>query len=397
MFIYLMPSKIQTHLTSLKNTGPAPCHANNRGEKALTDARQISLIVIGAGNVGRAFLSQVLHTRAALAERYCVDLQPVAIADSTGAHLNADGLSPTALESALAAKAGGTALAAQTGALSDLSPADLVRQAANQGVEHAIVVDTTAAEGMETALHLALDYGYGVVLANKRPLAGEWRIAKRFFDHPRVRFEATVGAGLPIVTTLQYLIDTGDTIHRIEGALSGTLGYLCTGLEDGESFSTIVTSAKEKGYTEPDPREDLSGMDVARKALILGRMAGWQLTQDKLEVDPLYPAEMAELSVSEFMHSLPHLDVEFAMYMGAAGGVPRYMAEVLPSGGRVSLRMLDAHQAAFLRGTLNRVSIWTERYAEVPLSLSGPGAGMEITAAAVLQDCLQLAQNIPCG
>lgn len=360
----------------------------------MSEVRQIPVMVFGAGHVGQSFLAQLLQTRVQLAQRYEVMLQPVLLADSRGALFDPQGLIPDSVETALAAKARGQSLSEQEHALCGLSPLDLIQYAAEHGVKRGIVVDTTAAEGMEPALSYALDKGYGVVLANKRPLAGAWSGARKFFEHPYIRFEATVGAGLPIVNTLRYLVDTGDVIRRIEGSLSGTLGYLCSRLEDGVPFSAVVKAAQEKRYTEPDPREDLSGIDVARKVLILGRLAGWPLELSQLHVDPLYPAEMADLSLSDFMAALPRLDSDFAAYMGALAGVPRYMAEIKPSGGDVSLRMVGERLAAQLRGPLNQVSFWTERYAEIPLSLSGPGGGMQVTGAAVLEDCLQIAQRL---
>jgi len=245
---------------------------------------------------------------------------------------------------------------------------------------------------MEGTLLRALEVGYSVALANKRPLAGPLDVAKTFFDTPRVRFEATVGAGLPVINTLRYLVDTGDEVYRIEGALSGTLGFLCSRLEDGDPFSMAVGMARSMGYTEPDPRDDLSGMDVARKALILGRLAGWPLGMDDIRVEALYPDEMAALSVQEFMAHLPRLDSDFAAYMGALAGVPRYMAEIDPQGGVVALRMVGERLAAQLRGTQNQVSFSTRRYADHALTLTGPGAGIQVTAAAVLLDCIQLAR-----
>jgi homoserine dehydrogenase len=228
----------------------------------------VPLIILGIGQVGGAFLGQLAQTRDALRSRYGVELRPVALADSRALALDREGLSVETLEGARAIKR-------RRGALSELAeteptvPAlEIVQRVAAQGVEPAIVIDTTAADGMEPALHDALERGYGVVLANKRPLAGPRETARAFFESPRVRFEATVGAGLPVVNTLRYLVDTGDRVRRIEGALSGTLGYLCSRLEDGEPFSLAVSSAKARGYTEPDPRDDLSGMDVARKTVI---------------------------------------------------------------------------------------------------------------------------------
>ncbi len=358
--------------------------------------RHVSLIVLGVGNVGRAFLTQVLQTRRTLEQRYGVELQPVALADSSGALFAPQGLSAQDVEAALAAKSQARALADQPDAISGLTAAGLVERALQNGVERAIVVDTTAADGMEDTLRAALDGGYGVVLANKRPLAGPWEGARRFFESPRTRFEATVGAGLPVINTLRYLVDTGDDVQHIEGALSGTLGYICSRLEDGEAFSSAVKSARDQGYTEPDPRDDLSGMDVARKALILARLAGWPLEMTDIRVNPLYPAEMADMPVEEFMARLAELNAGFAAYMGAQTGVPRYMAEISPKGGVVALRMVGERVAAQLRDTLNQVSFTTRRYAQLPLTLLGPGAGIEVTAAAVLQDCVQLAVTGRC-
>ncbi|MBN2304119.1 MAG: homoserine dehydrogenase [Anaerolineae bacterium] len=359
----------------------------------MSTSRRIPVIVLGIGNIGRAFLTQLTRARSTLSTRYGVDLVPVILADVGGAIINPAGLSDSVLEAAVSAQINWQSLAGQPNAQPDLTGLDLIRYAAEHGIEHAVVVDVTASEGMTPALLQALQQGYGVVLANKRPLAGPWANAQTFFHHTRVRFEATVGAGLPVNTTLRYLVDTGDVVHRIQGALSGTLGYLCSSLEDGEIFSSIVNTARAKGYTEPDPREDLSGIDVARKALIMARLAGWELDMDALRVDPLYPDAMRDLSVDEFMAQLPQLDSDFAAYMGATSGVPRYMAEIDANGGTVSLKMVSQQLAAQLRGTVNQVTFWTKRYTDLPLSLLGPGAGMEVTAAAVLQDCLSLAQT----
>ncbi len=359
----------------------------------MAESRQIPLIIVGVGNVGGAFLAQVAQTKDALAHRYGVILYPVALADSRAALCKADGLSPQTVRVAGDLKAAGRSLAEVKGAQPGLTALDLVEWAARAGLERAIVVDTTAADGMEPALRRALALGYSVALANKRPLAGPWEGAQGFFESSRIRFEATVGAGLPVINTLRYLVDTGDVVTRIEGALSGTLGYLCSRLEDGEPFSLAVGMARSRGYTEPDPRDDLSGMDVARKALILSRLAGWPMELEQMHVEPLYPGEMASLSVDEFMAQLPRLDSDFAAYMGALAGVPRYLAEIGPQGGVVALRMVGERLAAQLRGTQNQVSFSTRRYDEQPLTLMGPGAGIDITAAAVLQDCVQLARS----
>lgn len=362
----------------------------------MSELRQIPVIVLGVGHVGSAFLAQLMRTQTTLADRYGIALWPVALANRRVALVEADGLLEQVAVLA-EARDPGKALAAMPGVQAGMAAGDVIARCAEQGIERAIVLDCTAAEGMDPLLARALELGYGVVLANKRPLAGPWADAGVFFNHPLVRFEATVSSGLPVMSTLRYLVDTGDSVQRIEGALSGTLGYVCSRLEDGQAFSTVVREAKAKGYTEPDPREDLSGIDVARKVLILGRQAGWPLEMSHLRVDPLYPAEMAEISVEEFLAELPKVDFDFAAYMGALSGVPRYMAEVGPEGGVVALRMVGERLAAQLRGTQNQVSFWTRRYDSNPLSIFGPGADHRTAAAAVLQDCLYLAQSKLCG
>lgn len=356
--------------------------------------RQVPLIVLGVGRVGRTFLAHLLRASEGFQGRYGLDLRPVALADTSGVLFDAAGLASDQVRACLADR---VRIGAQNGALDPMPAAEVIGHAVAQGVEGAIVVDVTAADGMEPALRRALEAGYGVVLANKRPLAGAWTEARTFFEHPCVHFEATVGGGLPILAPLRALIDTGDTVERVEGSLSGTLGYLCSRLEDGEPFSVIVGAAKARGYTEPDPREDLSGVDVARKMLILGRVAGWPLELDDLTVDPLFPATMAEMSVEEFMAELPRLDSDFATYMAALGGIPRYLAEIGPEGGRVSLRMVGERLAAQLRGRINQVSFWTYFYRDAPMTVAGPGGGREGAATSVLNDCLLLARSGICG
>ncbi len=359
----------------------------------MTEPRQFPVIMLGAGHVGRAFLTQIRQTRERLAERYGIGLRPVAVADSSGAVVDPAGLSMEALISLVERKNAGNKLIQQPGAL-EIGGLDLIKHCLAAGIENAIVVDTTDSETGEL-LRYALAQGYSLALANKHPLADFWTEAHVLFESPRVRFEATVGAGLPVIATLRYLVDTGDVIQHIEGSLSSTLGYLCTHLEDGEALSLAVNRAKARGYTEPAPREDLSGKDVARKALILARIAGWHKELEDLRIDPLFPIEMAELPVHEFLAELPRLDADMAAYIAAFGGVPRYMCEISQVSGIVGLRMVSETLAAQLRGTLNLISFTTACYADVPLTLIGPGAGLAVAAAAVLQDCISLAISTP--
>jgi homoserine dehydrogenase len=255
-------------------------------------------------------------------------------------------------------------------------------------------VDVTAADSMESVLKRSINLGYSVVLANKKPLAAPWQRAMGFFHHPRVRHESTVGGGQPIIATLRYLLDTNDPIYQIEGQMSGTLGYICQRMGEGVAFSTAVHEAKANGYTEPDPRDDLGGMDVMRKLLILGRMAGWPFEESDIAVESLYAPDMAALTVPEFMDAVAQLDETMQARVAAAktnGQVLRYVAEVNENGGSVGLKALPASSAL---ANLKYISFRTERYDDEPLMIGGKGAGVEMTAAGVVGDMVALIREI---
>lgn len=352
---------------------------------------QVNIILLGLGNVGQALLRQILDTRDTVARRAGLQLIPFAVADVSGLLFDPDGLPDETLWAALQATKGGHLLDALPG----IQPLSEVGDVLRAG---AILVDLTASAKTEPTLRAALDTSCGVVLANKIPLAGSWDKAKPFFEHPCLRYEVTVGAGLPVISTLCYLLDTGDRVTAIEGCLSGTLGYLCAELEHGVSYSAAVSQARSLGYTEPDPREDLGGRDVARKALILARTAGWPLEMADLILEPLYPESLAAVSTEEFMATMPMLDEAYARCIREAqteGQVLRYVARVGPDGGNVGLVAVprDGPLGA-LHGPANYIALHTSRYDQVPLVVSGPGAGPEVTAAGVLGDIISLAHRI---
>jgi homoserine dehydrogenase len=197
---------------------------------------------------------------------------------------------------------------------------------------------------------------------------------------------------------LQYLVDTGDRITEIEGCLSGTLGYLCSELERGNPFSAAVEEARALGYAEPDPREDLSGRDVARKALIMARTAGWPLDRADLTVEPLYPRELASVPVDAFLAVSHAQDGLYGRRLAEAldrGETLRYVARVGPEGGSVGLVAVKRESSlGTLRGPGNYVAFRTERYAEIPLAIAGPGAGPQVTAAGVLGDIIRMCREM---
>ncbi len=353
--------------------------------------REVPLILLGMGRVGGALLQQILSTREALQREAGLRFTIVGLADSTGALLDRGGLADLLLTEAQRAKAAGRSFVELDGAL-------LLREIESHLRLGTILVDATASAKTVSLLKEALAARCGIVLVNKLPLTGSWTEAEPLFAHPLLRYEATVGAGLPIVSTLRTLLATGDRISSIEGVLSGTLAYLCTQLMRGTPYSVALAQARILGYTEPDPREDLSGQDVVRKALILARTAGWPLEGGDIAVEPLYPPELTSLSVDGFLSAVATLDEDYAHRVEEArlrGRVLRYVARVGPNGGAVGVEEVEKESAlGALRGPENAVSFHTERYASYPLVVSGPGAGPQVTAAGVLADTIELAKRI---
>jgi homoserine dehydrogenase len=204
-----------------------------------------------------------------------------------------------------------------------------------------------------------------------------------------------VGAGLPIIDTYHKLIESGDRVDRIEGLLSGTLGYVLSEVGSGTPFSRAVRAAMSRGYTEPDPRDDLSGMDVGRKALILARLLGYTGELPRASVESLVPKWARALSLEEFLARLPELDDAWRRRVeraAAEGAVLRYVATVTPTRIAVGLREIpESSPLAAIKGSDNQLVFTTARYKANPLVITGPGAGAEVTAAGVLNDILRLA------
>lgn len=259
-------------------------------------------------------------------------------------------------------------------------------------------VDCSASAETIGLLTQVVDLGGCVVLANKKPLTSSMEEFDKLVIHPRrIRHESTVGAGLPIIASLNRMLSSGDPICRIIGSLSGTLGYVMSEVEDGNPFSQVVKAAKDLGYTEPDPRDDLSGMDVARKALILARLLGLRIDMDSIKIESLYPEKMGPniMPVEDFLvNGLPLLDKDIQERVKNAslkGNVLRYVCVIEDSRCEVGIQELPKESAlGRLRGSDNVVEIYSRCYSAQPLVIQGAGAGNDTTAAGVLADILDL-------
>ncbi|MAB79297.1 MAG: bifunctional aspartate kinase/homoserine dehydrogenase I [Planctomycetes bacterium] len=270
---------------------------------------------------------------------------------------------------------------------------------------HSVILDCSASPRVAEHYASWLERGIHVITPNK--LANTDRLEKyrrlrELGDRVSARYlyEATVGAGLPVISTLRELIRTGDRVRRIEGVLSGTLSYLLGRFTGREPFSAIVAEAERRGFMEPDPRDDLSGLDVARKAVILGREFGLDLELEHVPVDTLVPEALADCDdAKRFLAGLPKFDDEKEMLRQTAekgGKLLRYGA-VIEADGRVEVglrQVLPDHPFATIRPGDNIIAFTTDRYSEDPLIVQGPGAGPEVTAAGVFGDLLRLASSL---
>jgi aspartokinase/homoserine dehydrogenase 1 len=363
------------------------------GGGAMDHAERTDVVLLGFGQIGRTLAPLLTRGR-----RDGPPLRVVGVIDRSGFVFDAGGLSARRLAALAAGKQRNRPLARTTGGHKG-SAADAVAFAARHALSNPILVDITADDTTAT-LQTALGAGMHVVLANKRPVAADKALYDALLAAARragreLRLEATVGAGLPIIDTYDKLVESGDSVSRIEGCPSGTLGYLFGELGRGKTFSAALRGAIDKGYPEPDPREDLSGMDVARKALILGRLLGFPGEMKDIKVESLVPAGAERLETKDFLARLEDYDAAWHERVEAArakGNVLRYRAIITRRSVRVGLvEVPAASPLGSLDGTDNRFIFTTKRYHKNPLVITGPGAGPAVTAGGIFNDVLRLA------
>ncbi|MEM1090916.1 MAG: bifunctional aspartate kinase/homoserine dehydrogenase I [Pseudomonadota bacterium] len=351
-------------------------------------AQTLSVGVIGHGNVGGALLNQLHREVERLRAESSVDIRIRAIAGSRKMLLGDGRLELEAWKKQVE----------ESGEATDLDV--LADHVQTDHVPHAVLIDCTASDVVADLHHRWLGRGIHVITANKKAAAGDLDLYRQLLTASqltgsRYLYETTVGAGLPVVQTLSDLRQTGDRVQMIEGIFSGTLAYLFNMYDGSRGFSALVREAWEKGYTEPDPRDDLTGTDVARKLVILAREIGMELNVKDLTVSSLVPAELEEATVDEFLAGLEQHDGALAARLEAANAANRRLRFVgrLTSDGKASVGLTEVegdHPFAGIDLTDNVVRYVTDRYCDNPLIVRGPGAGPEVTAAGVFADLLRL-------
>jgi len=352
-----------------------------------SERRRIAVGLIGPGRIGRVLIEQMRAARLRLAQDIGLDIVFRGTAASQLMYVDdGDHFSGARRRGPLA---------------TDLDA--FAQHIRGDGQAHALLIDCTASSAVVDHYAAWLRSGIHVVTPNKHagsgPMARWSEIGAAQVHGARFRQETTVGAGLPILHTLRDLLDTGDQLLSVEGMFSGTLAWLCNRFVPGTRFSALVREAHALGYTEPDPRDDLSGMDVVRKLVILAREAGWRLSLEDVVVQSLIPAELSQATLTQFLQNLEALDAPMSRLLEqahASGKVLRYVASLHAEGqATVTLQALPvSHAFAHTRLTDNVVQFRTARYRENPLQVQGPGAGPEVTAGGIFADILRIAESL---
>ena len=354
----------------------------------LSETQVLNIFLAGTGNVGSILLRQIAKQQEKLMKEKNLRINVVGIATSKRAVFNRDGLDITRFREELAEKG------------IDSNPEILKENILKMNIFNSVFVDCTASPDVAALYADLLENNVNVVAANKIAASSSYESYKNLKDTARKKdvkylFETNVGAGLPIINTINSMINSGDKILKIEAVVSGTLNYIFNVLSKDITLSKAVRMAKEAGYTEPDPRIDLSGKDVIRKLVILAREAGYKVEQEDVKRNLFVPEKFFEGTPEEFIDNIKELDKEFEHKRAAAEECNnhfRFVAALDNGDVSVGLRLVDStHPFYTLAGSNNVILLTTERYMEDPMVIKGYGAGAEVTAAGVFADIISIA------
>jgi bifunctional aspartokinase / homoserine dehydrogenase 1 len=354
----------------------------------LSDRKVLHIYLVGTGLIGNTLLGMVCDQFQKLASENLLEVNVTGIANSRKMLFAEDGLDLKSCVTSM--KAAGEVMS---------MPA-FVERMTSMNLPNSIFVDCTSSEEVTDFYQAILHANISIVTPNKKANSGSLEKYQRlrsaaFQRGVKFFFETNVGAGLPVINTLNDLLLSGDKVISIEGVLSGTLNFIFSSYQPGKKFSDVVREAKQKGYTEPDPRDDLSGTDVARKILILSREAGLDLELSDIAIQNLVPPDcMGDISIDEFFKRMEKHDGDFEKLLQQADGKGeklRYKAVLREGKVSVELGTVNAtHPFYSLSGSDNIILLTTERYHERPMVIRGPGAGATVTAAGVFADIIRI-------
>lgn len=353
----------------------------------LSEYKVLNIFICGVGTVGGKLIEQIRDQQEILKSENRLNLNVVGIASSKKAIFSRDGIDLHDYKKLLEESEESNAEKMLDGIL-------------KMNIFNSVFVDCTASADVAKLYQPLLEHNVSVVACNKIAASSEYadyqKLKKTALKHGvKFRFETNVGAGLPIIGTINDLIHSGDNILKIEAVLSGTLNFIFNEIAEDVPFSEAVRRAKEQGYSEPDPRIDLSGMDVVRKLVILAREAGYQVEQNDVEKHLFVPDEYFEGSVEDFWRKLPQLDADFEALrkvLESENKKWRFVAKLENGRTSVSLQTVDMRHPFYdLEGSNNIVLLNTERYMEYPMLIQGYGAGASVTAAGVFANIISIA------
>ncbi len=353
----------------------------------LSEYQELNLFLSGVGTVGGQLIEQIAHQKEKLMNERNLKINVVGIARSVKGVFDSEGIDLAHWKESL-----------ENGI--SLTPEKLKKEVIGMNMFNSVFVDCTASADVAALYEDFFNHGISVVAANKIAASSEYSNYRRLKDAARKRnvkylFETNVGAGLPIIGTINDLCNSGDRILKIEAVLSGTLNFIFNTLSSEIPFSQAVRMAKESGFSEPDPRIDLSGKDVIRKLVILSREAGYRVNQEDVKANLFIPADFFECSLEEFWEKLPSLDAQFEQErqkLEAEHKRWRFVAKMENGEYSVSLRPIEmGHSFYVLDGSNNIILLTTERYNKHPMLIQGYGAGASVTAAGVFADIMSIA------